>query len=466
MVVKLSLLNRHFYNQEPMDILALLQCLHPCLGATTLRQLSLIALALLTMTGRVTMTGIARWSGDGASYRTIQRFFATVLPWAHIFWLLFRTHLLQPDDVYILAGDEVVVTKAGKQTFGLDRFFSGVLQQAVPGIAFFSLALISTTTRRAFPLRLEQVVRTEAEKAAAKAKAVAKKTKQPAAKRKPGRPKGSKNKPKTEVSLSPEGQRIQTMLQAQLQLMTGTVPVGYLALDGHFGNSPTLQMVRGCGLHLISKLRSDAALYFPFDGPYQGRGPRRKYGDKLDVDAIPERFRCQTRVEDGVETCIYQAELLHKEFAQALNVVVIVKTNLKTQARAHVLLFSSDVSLACDKLVDYYGLRFQIEFTFRDAKQHWGLEDFMTITATGVRNAANLSLFMVSLSSVLLSDVRARDPQCSVLDLKAFYRGAKYVAETIKLLPDKLDEGLVVRIVHKVASLGRIHPPGASLRAA
>src|SRR5918998_3229092 len=147
-----------------MDILALLQCLRPCLSGTTLRQMSLIALALLSMTGRVTMTGIARWSEHGASYRTIQRFFATVLPWAQLFWLFFQKHHLQEDDVYILAGDAVVVTKAGKQTFGLDRFFSGVLQKAVPGVAFFSLALISTRTRRAFPLRVEQVVRTEAEK--------------------------------------------------------------------------------------------------------------------------------------------------------------------------------------------------------------------------------------------------------------------------------------------------------------
>jgi len=428
--------------------------------------MSLIALALLSMTGRVSMTGIARWSGDGASYRTIQRFFATVLPWAPILWLFFYKHHFQPDDVYILAGDEVVVTKAGKQTFGLDRFFSSVLQKTVPGVAFFSLALISTTTRRAFPLRLEQVVRTEAEKAAAKAKAAAKKTKPPAAKRKPGRPKGSKNKSKTEVSLSPELQRIQTMLQAQLHLVAGRVPLVYLAMDGHFGNNPSLQMVRGCGLHLISKLRADAALYFPYAGPYQGRGPRRKYGDKLNVDAIPEQFLCQRSVEDGVETCLYQAELLHQEFAQPLNVVVIVKTNLQTQARAHVLLFSSDLGLAWAKLVKYYGLRFQIEFTFRDAKQHWGLEDFMNVTETGVRNAANLSLLMVSLSTVLVRDARESDPQCSVLDLKASFRGSKYVAETLKLLPEKLDGGLIARIVHKVASLGRIHPPGPSLKAA
>lgn len=449
-----------------MDILALLQCLHPSLTATTVRRLNRIVLALLTMTGRVTMAGIARWSGDGASYRTIQRFFATPIPWPQVFWCFTRQHLLQSDDVYILAGDEVVVTKAGKHTFGLDRFFSSIYQKAVPSVAFFSLALISTTTRRALPLRLEQVVRTEAEQAAAKAKAAAKKTKQSAPKRKPGRPKGSKNKPKIEVTLSPELQRIQALLHAQLQLMAGSVRVVYLALDGHFGNRPTLQMVRGCGLHLISKLRADAALYFPYDGPYQGRGPRRKYGAKLDVDAVPEQFLRQRSVEDGVETSLYQAELLHTEFAQPLNVVMIVKTNLKTQARAHVLLFSSDLSLSCAKLVAYYGLRFQIEFTFRDAKQYWGLEDFMTVTAIGVTNAANLALFMVSLSALLLAEARRTDPRCSVLDLKACYRGSKYVTETIKLLPDKLDERLIVRIVHQVASLGRIHPPGALLKAA
>jgi putative transposase len=448
------------------DILALLRCLQPCIPATTVRQLSCITVGMLAMTGRVTMLGIARWTGDGGSYRTIQRFFATVLPWAHLFWLVFHNHHLQDDDVYILAGDEVVVTKSGKQTFGLDRFFSGVLQKAVPGVAFFSLALISTTTRRAFPLRLEQVVRTEAEKAATKAKAAAKKTKPPIAKRKSGRPKGSQNKSKTDLSLSPELQRIQSMLQAQLDLIAGSVPLVYLALDGHFGNSPALQMVRGCGLHLISKLRSDAALYFPYDGPYQGRGPRRKYGAKLNVDAIPEQYLRQRSVDDGMETSVYQAEMLHKEFAQVLNVVMLVKTNLKTQARAHVLLFSSDLGLAFAKVVEYYGLRFQIEFTFRDAKQHWGLEDFMTVSERGVSNAANLSLFMVSLSAVLLRDARESDPQCSVLDLKASYCGSKYVAETLKLLPEKLDEGLIARIVCQVASLGRIHSPGASLKAA
>jgi putative transposase len=50
-------------------------------------------------------------------------------------------------------------------------------------------------------------------------------------------------------------------------------------------------------------------------------------------------------------------------------------------------------------------MRSPIGLTFRDAKQYWELEDFMTVTATGVRNAANLSLIIVSLSAVLLEIV-------------------------------------------------------------
>ncbi len=50
-------------------------------------------------------------------------------------------------------------------------------------------------------------------------------------------------------------------------------------------------------------------------------------------------------IEKEIRTDIYQAEMLHKEFAQALNVVIIVKTNLKTGAWAQVIFFSSDLRL-------------------------------------------------------------------------------------------------------------------------
>jgi putative transposase len=440
-----------------MDIVALLQCLQPYVPATTLRQCSRIVRALLVMTGRITMLGMSRWAGPGGSSRTIQRFFATVLPWGLLFWVFFRHHLSCPGDVYLVAGDDVIVTKAGKHTHGLDRFFASLYGKPVPGLAFFTLSLVSVQARRAFPLRVEPVIRSDAEKAASKAKAAAKKVKAPSAKRRPGRPKGSKNKPKADGTLTPELGRIAGWLDALLHLIAGLIPLTYLVLDGHFGNHNALQMARQSHLHLISKLRYDAALYFPYTGPYAGRGPQRKYGAKVAYDDLPMQYLKETTVEGHMQTCIYQMQLLHKEFTQPLNVVIIVKMNLHTQARAHVVLFSSDLALAYASLVDYYGLRFQIEFNFRDAKQYWGLEDFMNVTPTGVTNAANLSLFMVNVAYRLRADVQLYDPDYSVLDLKADWRGYQYVEETIKMLPEKPEPVLLRQILHKVAGLGRIH---------
>jgi IS4 transposase len=158
--------------------------------------MSRIALAMIAMSGRVTMLGISCWTEAGGSYRTVQRFFATVIPWASLFWLFFRTHLYRQEEVYLLAGDEVVVTKAGKATPGLDRFFASLYGKPVPGLAFFALALVSVQARHAFAIAIEQVIRSEAEKAASKAKAVAKQAKPAGAKRPLDDPKGARTKAK------------------------------------------------------------------------------------------------------------------------------------------------------------------------------------------------------------------------------------------------------------------------------
>src|SRR3990172_4846170 len=167
-----------------MNILALLHPIQSSVSTTTLRQLGRIIPAMIAMTGRVTMLGLSRWTEKGGSYRTVQRFFYTVIPWAQVFWAFFREHLLDDQDTYLLAGDECVVTKAGEQTHGLDYFFSSLMQKAVPGLSFFTLALVSTKQRRSYPVQMEQMVRTEAEKAATQAKKQAKKAKQAGPKRK------------------------------------------------------------------------------------------------------------------------------------------------------------------------------------------------------------------------------------------------------------------------------------------
>lgn len=336
----------------------------------------------------------------------------------------------------------------------LNKFFSSLLSKPITGLSFFTLSLVSVKQRYSFPIQIEQVIKSDVEKSNLVPSPEIKLQQ----KRGRGRPKGSKNKNKSEVILTSELLLIPKMINSLFKLIANLIPLTYLVVDGHFGNNNALQMARQVNLHIISKLRHDSALYIPYENPESHKRSRRKYGEKLDYRNIPEKYLCQSDIEDEILSCIYQATLFHKEIAQLLNVVIVVKTNLKTNARSHVILFSSDLDLKVDKIIDYYKLRFQIEFNFRDAKQFWGLEDLMNLSQTAVTNAANLAFFMVNLSHYLLIDFRKHNPGSGIIDLKAYYRGFRYVHEILKMLPETPEPILLTQIFAKLTSLGRIHP--------
>jgi hypothetical protein len=433
------------------DIMVVLACLSQCVEPTTLRHLGRVIEAMLSISGRVTMRGLSRWSGQGGSYRTIQRLFNAGLDWCQLNWLLIRHHLLDADDVALMSGDHVVVTKSGKTTYGLDRFFSSLYGKAVPGLCFLSLSLLSVKHRTSYPMVTEQVDKLLEVSVQA---ATTKKKKSDGSR---GRPKGSKNRHHREVDLSPSLCFIQTHIKKLLEQIGDAFTVIYFIFDGEFGHNDALQMVQQVGLHLISKLRYNAALYLPYEGPYSGRGPRRKYGPKLDYQNIPSEYLKSKSIDEDIETQIYQIFLWHKKFADLLNIVVMVKTNLKTNKTAHVVLFSSDLNLGYEQLIDYDRLRFQIEFNFRDAKQYWGLEDFMSVKERPVYNSANLAMFMVNLSQTLMRPMRQEWPLFSVNDLKAWFRGRKYALELLKLLPEPPNSVFIDQVVPQMAALGRVN---------
>ena len=88
-------------------------------------------------------------------------------------------------------------------------------------------------------------MRSEAEKAAIKARKNKRAKAEKAAINKPqGRPKGSRNKDKNELHLSDELLRINQLLTTLLQLIRVFVGVQYLALDGHCGHPQAVLLAR------------------------------------------------------------------------------------------------------------------------------------------------------------------------------------------------------------------------------
>lgn len=449
-----------------MEILTLFACFSTLTSKTSIRHLTVIAEAVFSMTGRVTMVGISRWAEKGGSYRNVQRFFATTFLWTALHLKFVESHLFNPLHEYILAGDATTISKAGKNTFGIDRFFSGVLGIVVKGIEFFAISLIDVTARKSYPLGVKQTVREKEESPKPKKKSL--KRKKRSVKKKPsnlqGRPTGVLNKDKMKLELSSELMRIHELLQSVLKLLRVFVAVKYFAMDGHYGHNQAVLMARENCLELISKLRKDAVLFEKYEGAQKSRGARKKKGERLNLDQLPRKYWQKEVRDKEIVTNYYAGVFRHASFGMELKVVILEKKNEKRKQIGHVLLFSSEVNLSWEKIVEYYALRFQIEFNFRDAKQHFGLEDFMNTTERGVENAVNLSFLMVNVSAKL----RAEKGQTCVgtNDLKSQYRGAKYARWIIKKVLKMAEPIKINELLEEVGRLGSIHQAKAATSSA
>ena len=135
-----------------MNILALLQSIQPNLSNTNVRRMSRIILAMLSMTGRITMLGIHAGQEKAAATGRYSVSSMKSLTGHKCLVSSLKSISVHPEGEYFLVGDESVVTKYGKETHGLDYFFSGLLNKVVKSIAIFTLSLVSVYERHSYPL--------------------------------------------------------------------------------------------------------------------------------------------------------------------------------------------------------------------------------------------------------------------------------------------------------------------------
>jgi putative transposase len=431
------------------DISTVLAGLKGYIGRGSYQRLVEVVLAVLGMSGRITMLGITRWTSGGCGYRSVERLFEGGINWNWARWWLLRRWGICGEAEHLLVGDVSVISKSGRKTYGLGWFYSGLAGARIKRVASLVFGVVSPQKRQCYPLQSVQLV-----PAAAAVPAPDR------PKRKPGRPKGGKSKDKTKIEWTPS----LTCFARCWQRAQGWLKIRYVVLDGQYGNNTTLQIVRHVSQqtwHLISKLGRDAELYLWYAGDPPKRGRRLK-GERLDYDHLPADKQVATTLEGTLRTSIYHAKVYYLPFPQPLNVVIIVKEEIEHHRRSHLILFSSDLDLPYAKLIDYYSLRFQLEFVFRDAKQHFGWEDWMNVAPPRVATALQFPLFMVLLSRYLFAQWHPSHPHASILDLKAFFRARRYALELLTHFPESPDSFSLHTLTRRLATLGMIHPPPAA----
>lgn len=402
----------------------ILTILNESLNTTNLRNFGLIVESILGISGRVNMLSISRMSA--LSYRTIQRFYALKkIDWRSIQLLIFIHFFHKKEHTYLLAADETVQKKAGKQTYGQNKFYSSLYQKVISSVSFLAISIIDVKTKQSSILGVEQLIcEPRKKKVVLDEKKVAKKPK--------GRPKGSKNKPKEE-NQSISYQSLKTLLTLVNGKLKGLLPdlkCKHLALDGFYGNQHYVQLAEEFQLFLVSKLRKNSHLNFCYEGQQKPKGRPRILGEQVDFYNLDKKYLQEETVDEEtkITTLIYQFQALMPKMSSHSNINVVVIIIKKGNEIGKTILFSTDLSLDAKTLIEYYSLRFQIEFDFRDAKQFYGLSDFKNYKPTQVTNAVNIAFTMTSLARVILEKYKKiiDCDEMGILDLKATLRTLKY----------------------------------------
>ena len=157
----------------------------------------------------------------------------------------------------------------------------------------------------------------------------------------------------------------------------------YVVADGYYAKNSFISEVTQHGFEVVTLLRRDAALRHLYTGPYSGRGRPKRYADRVNYKELNDWERDEELIDD---LTIYSKIVNYKAWNRDLRVLVIVN-----RSAAHRILCRTDLTLSTAEILKLYQQRFQIEFLFRDGKQHTGLGQAQTLDSEGQEYFANAS---------------------------------------------------------------------------
>lgn len=336
---------------------------------------------MLASRGRMTFRNLARYGG--LHEKTYSRQAATPFD-----FVAFNRRLIDrsfaPETPRLACFDATFLPKAGKASYGRGRFYNGGHHRAEQGLELSSLVLVDLTCHTALSLSVEQ---------------------SPVLGPHP-----------TDVAAATLMDHYIAHIQRVAPHLQDTEKT--LVVDGGFARKKFFDACTTLGLTLITRLRADANLRYFYEGPKRahGKGKQKVYDGKV-VWTDLTRFERAGTYHGAV---VYTHVLQSPHFKRPLRIVVLVHA---ASPRVPIVLACTEPHRAALTICQAYSARFQIEFTYRDAKQFTGLADSQARDQQRLHFQFNAALTTLNLAraELLLAQDTPHPFVCSLQSVKARY---------------------------------------------
>jgi putative transposase len=219
--------------------------------------------------------------------------------------------------------------------------------------------------------------------------------------------------------------------------------IGYIAADGYYSKQGFIEAVRQQDKHLVGKMRCDANLKYLFSGPRStGPGRPKQYDGKVDYQ---DWSRWEPVQQEGISPEAPEEQSVHiysivayaPNFKINLRVVAIV-TQQPNKPPKHQLFFSTDLTQDPQQILQIYAARFQMEFLFRDTKQHLGLQDCQSRQPRSIEFHYNMALSTLNFAKLQQLNAHQGTPDTftfSIEDAKRRAYNQLFASRILSILP-------------------------------
>jgi len=276
--------------------------------------------------------------------------------------------------------DPSYISKSGKHTYGVGKYWSGVAGQAKLGLEIGGIAAIDIENNTAVHLEAVQT---------------------------PDR------KQLNALGITLLDWYAYSLAQRADELKKISL---HIVADAYFSKKPFADTIAQMEMYLISRLRKDANLKYYSTKKRTGKPGRPElYAGKINLKNIDTDYF--EKVYEDQDKMVYHGIVY--SVAMKRKIKLVYEKITKTGTQPWLLFFSTNIEDDAMFILKTYKTRFQIEFLYRDAKQFTGLNDCQarsenklnfhfnaSLTAVNIAKADYLSIEKEKRNTFSMSDVK------------------------------------------------------------
>lgn len=316
---------------------------------------------------------------------------------------------------YTIAFDPSHISKSGKLTPGVGWFWSGCAGKSKWGLEICGIGIVDIDNRTAFHLEAQQTLYDST----------------------------------SETLLSYYANELVRRKEELLSISK------YVVVDAYFSKKPFVTELFTNGFDIVTRLRDDANLQYKYNGKKkEGRGRPKKHDGKIDYKNLKEEYFDLVQSDEKIR--IYQSIVYSKSLKQDIS-VVLVYTKRK-EKWTHKIYMTTDLTLTADKILEYYQTRFQIEFLYRDGKQHTGLNDCQARSQNKLNFHFNMSLTTINIAKIAhwIPIPKDKRKSFSMADIKTQYHNELLMNRIFVMFGIKPNLTKNKKLIRQILDYGKI----------